>query len=191
MEEVLSMSELLLLCWEFFKTGLFAVGGGLATIPFLTEMGSKYGWFTTEELMMMLAVSESTPGPIGINMSTYVGYHLFGFLGGVLTTLSLVAPSLIVILIIARVYLKFKESKVVEGIFVGLRAAVVGLILSATVGIYQSAFWQSEGYEFWQHISLPCVLLFIALLAFYKWKDKLHPIVIILLAGIVGVVFSF
>ena len=96
------MNTFLLMCWEFFKTGLFAVGGGLATIPFLKEMSVKYGWFTIDKLTTMIAVSESTPGPIGINMATFVGYEMFGIPGAIAATFSLVAPSLIVICIIAR-----------------------------------------------------------------------------------------
>ena len=97
---------------EFFKTGLFAIGGGLATLPFLYELSEKTGWFTTTDISNMIAISESTPGPIGINMSTYVGFHTAGLLGGIVTTLSLVLPSIIIIEIISKVLTKFKESKV-------------------------------------------------------------------------------
>ena len=117
------------LFWEFFKTGLFSVGGGLATIPFLKEMSVKYGWFTLDRLTTMIAVGESTPGPIGVNMATYVGYEMFGIPGAVCTTLSLVAPSIIVVLIISRILEAFKESKAVKAVFDGFRPAVVGFIL--------------------------------------------------------------
>ena len=110
------MSELLLMMWEFFKTGLFAVGGGLATIPFLQEMGQTFGWFDVGTLSTMIAISESTPGPMGVNMATYVGYTLHGLFGGIATTLSLVAPSIIVIIIIANMLDKFKNSKIVRAI---------------------------------------------------------------------------
>ena len=100
------MTTLLLLCWEFFKTGLFAVGGGLATLPFLTQIQARYGWFSADMLANMIAISESTPGPIGINMATYVGYTTcaalggvpLGILGALLATFFLVLPSVIVIL---------------------------------------------------------------------------------------------
>ena len=107
------------LFFEFFKTGLFSIGGGLATIPFLQDMGEATGWFTNQELTTMIAVSESTPGPMGVNMATYVGYHMGcntvlgpagGILGAVIATLGLVAPSIIVILIIARFLQKFRHS---------------------------------------------------------------------------------
>ena len=93
----MNLELLLLAFYEFFKTGLFALGGGLATIPFLTEMMNKYHWFTADMLTDMIAVSESTPGAIGINMATYTGYHINGVLGGIVATLGLVAPSIIVI----------------------------------------------------------------------------------------------
>ena len=97
------------LFFEFFKAGLFAIGGGLATIPFLTDIGQRTGWFTSGELANMIAISESTPGPMGVNMATYVGFHTGGIAGGVIATLGLVAPSIIVILIIARFLQKFRR----------------------------------------------------------------------------------
>ena len=123
------MSSLWILIYEFFMTGLFAIGGGLATIPFLTEMAEKYGWFTTDMLSTMIAVSESTPGAMGINMATYVGYITNGLAGGLIATLSLVAPSIIIICIIAKNYQKFKDSKLVKELFVGLKPAVVAFIV--------------------------------------------------------------
>ena len=91
------------LFWEFFKTGLFSVGGGLATLPFLSRMSNRFGWFTQEDLGNMLAVSESTPGPIGVNMATYVGNLTGGIVGGLVTTMALILPSYLVILMIATV----------------------------------------------------------------------------------------
>lgn len=188
------MLDFLLMCFEFFKTGLFAVGGGLATVPFLKEMGVKYGWFTIEQLTTMIAISESTPGPIGINMATYVGFHLFGLLGAIGTTVSLVTPSIIVIVFVAKALQKFKQSPIVQGIFTGLRPAVVGFILSAVVSIYLLALFHMDRYEIIgisDHLfNYPAILLFIALLGFYKWQSKLHPIVVIVLAAIAGILFS-
>ena len=189
------MSTFFLMCWEFFKTGLFAVGGGLATIPFLQDMAAKYGWFTIQDLSTMIAVSESTPGPIGINMATYIGNHMYGPLGGLAATLSLVAPSVIVIVIIAGMLEKFRDSKLVKGVFEGLRPAVVGFILSAVLSIYISSLLNTEAYAASQAVSdlfrWKAILLFAVLLAFYKWKDKIHPIFIIVIAGVCGVVFGF
>ena len=111
------MSLYLKLFWEFFKVGLFAVGGGMATLPFLKEIGTATGWYTYTELMNMLAVSESTPGPIGINMATYVGFTVGGVPGAVIATLGEVTPSIIVILIVAVMLKKFRDSRLVANAF--------------------------------------------------------------------------
>ena len=116
------------LFWEFFKTGLFAVGGGMATLPFLKNIGLSTGWYSQTDLMNMLAVSESTPGPIGINMATYVGFTVCGVPGAVIATVGEVAPSIIVILIVAAMLAKFRESRLVSNALYGLRPASSGLI---------------------------------------------------------------
>ena len=130
------------LFWEFFKTGLFAVGGGMATIPFLYNMADATGWFTRNDIANMIAVGESTPGPIGVNMATYVGYVTggnigglpFAILGAVVATVGLVTPSIIVILIIASFLKSFRENRLVENAFYGLRPASTGLIAAAVAG---------------------------------------------------------
>ena len=118
------MNNVVFVMVEFFLTGLFAVGGGLATIPFLEEMSMKYGWFSLDMLSTMIAVAESTPGPIGVNMATYIGNIMNGPMMGVVTTLSLVAPSFLVILMVSRVLEKFQKSRLVQNLFYGLRPAV-------------------------------------------------------------------
>ena len=123
------------LFWEFFKTGLFAVGGGMATVPFLNNIGLATGWYSQTDLMNMLAVSESTPGPIGINMATYVGFTVAGIPGAVIATIGEVTPSIIVILIVAAMLTKFRNSKYVENAFYGLRPASSGLIGAACAGV--------------------------------------------------------
>ena len=120
---------------EFFKAGLFAVGGGMATIPFLYDISDNTGWFTHAQLTDMIAISESTPGPIGINMATYVGYTSAGISGSVIATLGLITPSIIVILIIAGFYNAFKNNKYVQAAFYGLRPASSALIASAGLGV--------------------------------------------------------
>ena len=119
---------LLRLFWEFFKTGLFAVGGGLATLPFLYDISERTGWFSAAEIADLLAVSESTPGAIGINMSTYAGVHTAGVIGGIVATMGLICPSIIVIIIISNVLKKFQDSKLVQKIFYGLRPASLGCV---------------------------------------------------------------
>ena len=129
------MSIYLRLFYEFFKTGLFAVGGGMATLPFLKDIGASTGWYTQTDLMNMLAVSESTPGPIGINMATYVGFTVAGVPGAVIATIGEVTPSIIVILIVAAMLKKFRDNKYVDRAFYGLRPASTGLIGAACAGV--------------------------------------------------------
>ena len=189
------MKEFLLLCWEYFKTGLFAIGGGYATIPFLREMSVKYGWFTLDQLTTMLAVSESTPGPIGVNMATYVGYSQFGIAGAIGATLSLVAPSIIVICIIASVLERFKQLRVVQGIFSGLRPAVCGFILSAVISIFLVSLFRTDALgagDFGSFFKWKSILLFAVLLAGYRLPKKTpHPIFLIVAAACAGMIFSF
>ena len=122
------------LFYEFFKTGLFAVGGGLATLPFLGDMADRTGWFTRTQLADMLAVSESTPGPIGVNMATYVGFTTGGVLGSLIATLGLITPSIIIILIVAAVLNAFRDSRYVNAAFYGLRPASTAMVAAAGIG---------------------------------------------------------
>lgn len=126
---------LLRLFWEFFKIGLFAVGGGMATIPFLYDLSDRTGWFTHTQLADMIAISESTPGPIGVNMATYVGYEMDGILGSVFTTLGFVAPSIIIIIVVSVFLQRFRNNRYVESAFYGLRPASSGLIASAALSV--------------------------------------------------------
>ncbi len=137
------------LFWEFFKTGLFAIGGGMATVPFLFDISARTGWFTTSELANMIAVSESTPGPIGINMATYVGFETAGILGSVIATLGLVVPSIIIIVIIAKILDAFAEKPVVKTVFKYLRPAVIGLLLFALWQLLPLTFLGSEKNILW------------------------------------------
>ena len=167
------------LFWEFFKTGLFAVGGGMATVPFLKNIGLATGWYSQTDLMNMLAVSESTPGPIGINMATYVGFTVAGIPGAVIATIGEVTPSIIVILIVAAMLTKFRNSKYVENAFYGLRPASSGLIGAACAGVVlqvllrvtstavpDSLFMRFswDGTVSWMGLALAAVLAFCAVL---------------------------
>ena len=191
---MIEMIELwFMLALEFFKTGLFAVGGGLATIPFLTEMGEKYGWFTIESLSTMIAVSESTPGPIGINMATYVGHTVGGFAGSIIATLSLVAPSVIVICIIANYFQKFKNAKIVKMIFAGLKPAVVAFIAAACLSLFISTLLNTEfaATDIFHFFDWKCIILLAIMLIVNKKYPKLHPIVFIVSAAVVGILLKF
>ena len=195
------MTVYLTLVFEFFKTGLFAIGGGLATLPFLYDIANKYEWLDTSILPDMIAVSESTPGPIGVNMATYCGYNagysvggIFGgIFGGIVATLSLVLPSLIIILIVARALDRFKSSKLVDNGFKGLRPAVCGLIATAALTVFSEACLKLEIYEKTKHImdavSIEALILF-AILFFVNRKFKLHPICIIIPSAIIGIIMK-
>ena len=180
------MTELLIMAFEFFKTGLFAVGGGLATIPFLYHMAAKYTWLNEELLSNMIAVSESTPGPIGVNMATYVGFTAAGVPGALVTTLSLVLPSLIVIVLVSKVLEKFKNNRFVQDAFYGIRPAVTALILTAGLSVARLALFTKE-----MAVNVKAVILFAALLVIRFVFKILHPIVIIIIAAAVGVIFAF
>ena len=189
---------LLRLFWEFFKTGLFAVGGGMATLPFLYDMSARTGWFTQARLADMIAVSESTPGPIGVNMATYVGFETAGIPGAVVATLGLVCPSIIIIILIARVLKQFRESKTVDAVFYGLRPCSVGLIAAAGLLVVKLALFNPALYAAsgklselfnWKAILLAAVLLVCT--RHVKKLKGLHPIVFILASAVAGIVFSF
>ena len=189
---------LLRLFWEFFKTGLFAVGGGMATLPFLYDMSARTGWFTQARLADMIAVSESTPGPIGVNMATYVGFETAGIPGAVVATLGLICPSIIIILLIARVLKQFRESKTVDAIFYGLRPCSIALIAAAGLLVARVTFLNQDtlaaGFNpaellRWKELLLAAVLL--VLTRFVKPLKKLHPVVFIALSAAVGILFAF
>ena len=177
------------LFWEFFKTGLFAVGGGMATLPFLYDIADKTSWFTRAQLADMIAVSESTPGPIGVNMATYVGFITGKIPGAVVATLGLVTPSIIVILIVAAFLQTFRGSKYVTGAFYGLRPASTALITAAGLVVVKETFLLTGGVVFWQGVLLAAVLL--VLTRWVKQTKGWHPIVFIGLSALAGVVFRF
>ena len=185
------------LFFEFFKTGLFAIGGGMATIPFLEDIGMRTGWFNNETLVNMIAVSESTPGPIGINMATYVGYTTAGILGSIIATLGLITPSIIVILIIATILLEFKNNKNVNNVFYGIRPASTALIASAWISVLTLCLVHVDAFktnDINSIIDLKNIVLFaiIWILSNKISKTKtLHPLCFIAIAAFVGIIFRF
>ena len=192
------VKTLVQLFFEFCRVGLFSVGGGLATIPFLTDLGERTGWFTSGQLADMIAISESTPGPMGVNMATYVGFTSAGVLGGVVSTLGLIFPSIVIILVISQFLQKFRQSKAVDAVFYGLRAASVALITAAMLQVAKIAlmFHEVPASEYWPaSIELfywPAIILAVAIFVCVKFTPlkKLHPIVFIALAAVVGIVFQ-
>lgn len=186
---------------EFFKTGLFAIGGGMATIPFLYDMAEATGWFTEQDLANMIAVGESTPGPIGVNMATYVGYvtgsaqgGLPGsILGAVIATLGLVTPSILVILVIAAFLKSFRDNRIVNNAFYGLRPASAGLIAAAGLGVVRSNLFFADvpfGLAAVNGKGLVLAVVLWVLTNRVKQTKNLHPIVFIAGAAVVGILFQ-
>lgn len=184
------MNDALLLILEFFKTGLFAIGGGPATIPFLMDMAQKYPWFTIEELSDMIAISESTPGPVGINMATYAGFKTLGLFGGLVSTLALTIPSIIIILIIARFLEGFEENRVVKAVFAGIKPAVTALIAVAVMSIFKVSLFDITGEKWVPRIASMIIAAVIFVLLQWKKTKKMHPALWFLIAAIVGIVFK-
>lgn len=189
------------LFWEFFKTGLFAIGGGMATVPFLQDISAKTGWFTSADLANMIAVSESTPGPMGVNMATYVGYTVgsqqlggtgMGVVGAVVATLGLISPSIVVILIVAYFLKRFRDSKLVDSVLYGLRPTSVALISAAGVEIVLFAVLRVE--SIWRiadaSLSWKAVVLALAVFAgtnLIPGLKKIHPIWFVVASAVAGV----
>lgn len=187
---------------RFFQVGLFAIGGGMATIPFLYDMSDVTGWFTYTDLANMIAVSESTPGPIGINMATYVGFltgskwggAAAGVTGAVCATLGIITPSIVIILIIARVLKRFRDNRYVSSAFYGLRPASTGLIAAAGLSVAMSnLFFQTGAAQLLSRINwkgwLLAALLWLLTNRVKKTKD-LHPIVFIGISALAGILFA-
>ncbi len=186
------------LFWEFFKAGLFAVGGGMATLPFLYDISDKTGWFTHAQLADMIAVSESTPGPIGINMATYVGFTTAGIPGALCATIGIITPSIIVILLISKALEKFRQNKYVDAAFYALRPCSVALIAAAGFLVLKITLFNVDSFSMgdsiisffnWKAIALATVIF--ALTQCIEKTKKLHPIVFIAFSAVVGIVFSF
>ncbi|MCH5189798.1 MAG: chromate transporter [Oscillospiraceae bacterium] len=175
----------------FFKIGLFTFGGGYAMLPLIQAEVLKNEWMTNTEIMNFVAISESTPGPFAINMATFVGTETGGVFGAVCSTLGVVMPSFIVILIVASVYEKFKKNKVVAGCMTGLRPAAIGLIASAALSLAITALFEDgisvsvfKSVEFYVSAAVCIVMTVLAL-------KKVHPIKIITASAAVGIIAGY
>ncbi len=179
---------LLELAFEFFKIGLFAVGGGAATIPFLYQLGESTGWFSAQTLSDMIAVSECTPGAIGVNMATYVGYDTAGVLGGIVAGVSLIAPAFFIASIISKFLYKFEESRIVKDVFYGLRPASVALIATGCLEIANTSLFDlsKTGFEM---VDMNAVIFAFVLYILMK-ELKLHPIFYLAFAAIMGILLE-
>ena len=186
------MSVYLLLFLEFFKMGALTFGGGYAMIPFIEETVLAHGWMTTEELVDFIAVSESTPGAFAVNISTYIGSEVGSILGAVLATLGLVLPPFIIIILIAKVYEKIKENRLVQGAMLGLKATVVGLIAATVLSVGKEIFF-SKGINIvaFQSANIYVSLGIFAVALFLLLYKKLNPILIIVGSAVVGIIFGY
>lgn len=182
---------LLKLFYEFLKIGLFAVGGGMATIPFLQDLATTTGWYSQDLISRMIAISESTPGPIGINMATYVGYNVAGIYGGIVATLGEIIPSIIIVIIVSKSLDKFANNKYIDYCFYGLRAAATGLIASAALSVLLISVFNIDLYAISSQVIDFKRLFYFILMMFAIFKFKKHPITYIAVSAIVGIVFAF
>ena len=182
------MAMIITLIFEFGKIGLFAVGGGLAALPFLYELTTKYDWFNSAMLTDMVAISESTPGPIGVNMATYAGFETAGILGGIIATIAMILPAFIIVMIVANILDKFKTNKTVVSIFYGLRPAVTAMIASACIGVARVALFHNGNPVLssinWLAIALTAVIAYLLL------KFNKHPAFYIAGAAVVGILLK-
>ena len=181
------------LFYTFFTIGLFTFGGGYAMLPMIQQKVIEHNWLTMEELVDFVAISESTPGPFAINIATYVGTETGGVLGALCATLGVVMPSFIVILIVAKFYLKFKNSKAVSGVMYGLRSAVVGLMAAALFGMLTTVFFHNNVDVSWGNMLRPefiCSAVIFAVMTVLALK-KLSPIIIIGISAAVGILCGY
>lgn len=182
------------LFFNFLKIGLFSIGGGLATLPFLQQLANNSSWITSKELVDMIAISESTPGAIGINTATFVGYRAAGLFGGIITTLGIVTPSLFIIMIIAHYFQDFNKNPLVLGAFLGIRPAVTGLIASVAFSILRISVLNFEKFNLSKNI-LDIInykeAIFFMIIMFLIYRYKKHPIIYIIGAALIGIIFKF
>lgn len=172
----------LILLSVFFKIGLFTFGGGYAMIPLIKEYILKYSWATSDELLEFIAISESTPGPFAINISTFIGFRNSGIIGSIFSTLGVVLPSFIIIILIVKFINKFKNNPYLENTLKNIRPVILSLLIYSVINIAAKSLFSPSG------ITIVNLILFLALFLF-NLKFKLSPLKIILLSGILGVIF--
>lgn len=185
------MMLLLKLFLTFFKIGAFTFGGGYAMLPLMQQEVLANGWLSEEEIINFIAVSESTPGPFAINMATYIGSETAGFLGSVCCTLGVVLPSFIIILVVARFFMAFKDNKWVKAVMSGLKPAVVGLIGAAIISVALEVFFSSgfalsviKTVTFWVSAAIFALVM-------YLQHKKVHPILLIVVSAVLGIASGY
>lgn len=169
------------LCYEFFKIGLFAIGGGYTTLPFLYDLTLKYDWFTKADLTQMLAISTMTPGPTGINMATFAGYNSSGVLGSIVASLSIVLPSTILIILLSKILKKYKESEYFKQIVYVLRPVTLGLLMAVCIELFKTGIATPDYLK---------VLLILGILIVLIWKVSKDPILCIGISALLGIIFK-
>ncbi|MCR4719112.1 MAG: chromate transporter [Firmicutes bacterium] len=179
------------LFWTFFKIGAFTFGGGYAMLPLIQEEVLHHNWASIGEILNFIAVSESTPGPFAVNIATYIGVTLGGLLGAFFATLGVILPSFLIILVVAAFFRKYSKNKSVKGIMSGLRPAVIGLIASAIISVASTEFFPQGLQKTVFFDKNFYILLFIFLLSAVLVFKKLHPIFVILISGVLGIIFGF
>lgn len=176
---------------NFFIIGLISIGGGLSTIPLMTEILTSRGWMLQTEILDMIAVSEMTPGPIGINMATYAGNKTAGVPGGILATMGLVAPSIIIIVIVAHFYTKYRNNDYVNGTMRIIRPVVTGMIAAvcanlAVISFFNIELFNETGVFFNIFNPLPILIGVLVFVASYKFK--VHPVILIVSSAVIGII---
>ena len=178
--------KLIQLCWSFFQIGLFSIGGGYAAMPLIQEqVVESHSWLSMTEFTDLITIAEMTPGPIAINAATFVGLRVGGPVGAVVATLGCILPSCIIMSIMAYLYFKYSDLKLIQGVLMGLRPAVVALIASAGLSIMLLSFFGEKGRIHWEHLNLISAALFTAaFIVLRRWKAP--PIWVMLGSGAVG-----
>lgn len=184
---------ILYLVKEFIIIGCLAIGGGMVAIPFIQNIASNTGWITEKQIIEMIAISEITPGPILVNMATYIGYIVAGVIGGILTTMALILPQIIIVFFIYKIFNKFKENKNVSIAFKGIRPVSLALTAGGVLAVLQSTFLKLSNYidirSILQIFNWKCILLGIAIIIVMR-KVKIHPIFYFIIGGIIGTIFK-
>lgn len=184
------MSVYFLLFFEFFKIGLFTIGGGIAMIPLIKDAVLSYGWLSETEFYSLVGICESTPGPIAVNMATYIGTNEGGILGGALATLGVVLPSFVIIILVATLLKNLMENKFFTAFMTGVKPVIVGLVLSVGVGLIIRAVGFSAPLGFNFDLASSVILLLLLLLRFtYKivFKKKMPSILMIVISAVLGI----
>lgn len=181
--------NLLLLMWTFFKIGLFTIGGGYAMIPMIEEQAIGHGWITELQLLDFLAVSESTPGPFAVNMATFIGFSQGGVIGAILTTVAVITPSFIIILIIAKFLKSFADNTTVQAVLSGIKPVVIGLLTGVVLtlifkGLTTDSF-DINNFSF-QQVEFRVIIIFTIVLLISRIFKKINPIFLIIISGALG-----